>query len=207
MVNEIIKKVVNIPFVWNTGQRIVGANPWKVLIYPSVFDTKGKILDFGCSIGNSTEAFLDFEYYGVDIDARAIEAARKRWRRYPNVHFEALDILAQPFKVDFFDHVLFACTAHHLTDEQLTPTLDVLLKFLNHGGQLHFYDVIRQPGKDRFTTRLIMQNDQGKNMRTKTEYEAIFCGGKYLVTETRMFPSPDRWIKLQDMVYFRLMRS
>ena len=44
-------------------------------------------------------------------------------------------------------------------------------------------------------------------MRTKTEYEAIFCGGEYLVTETRMFPSPDRWIKLQDMVYFRLMRS
>jgi len=206
VLNQFVKKVVNVPFVWNALQNVVGANPWKNAIYPSVFDSKGTLLDFGCSIGNGTGSFLDFQYCGVDVDAQAIAAARIRWRNHPNIRFECVDILRQPFGRDSFDHVLFACTAHHLADEYIAPTLDALLACLKPGGRLHFFDVIRQPGKDRFITRLIMHNDQGKHMRTKVDYESIFGAYRDCVAEQRLFRSPDRWIKLQDMLYVQLVR-
>jgi SAM-dependent methyltransferase len=196
-------RLVNIPFVWNAAQNIVGANPWKAQVYPSVFGDKGSLLDFGCSIGNSTGWFLDFEYLGVDIDASSIAAARHRWRDHPNVRFESRDVVRQPIE-QTFDHVLFACTAHHLQDTELEPTIDALMRCLKPAGKLHFFDVIRQPGRDAFTTRLIMNHDQGKHMRTREEYERLFRDGKHRVIQHRVFTSPDRWIKLQDMVYYEL---
>lgn len=204
MFKKIVTKIINIPFVWNTGQNIVGANPWKNRLYPSVFHTRGSLLDFGCSMGNNTEAFLDFEYHGVDLDPEAIKAAKERWKGRQNVRFTQLDILTDGYKKEYFDNVLFACAGHHISDEKMQPILDALLLNLKSGGELHFFDVIRQPGRDRFITRLIMNNDQGKHMRTKEHYEQIFQ--PYRVVEQKLFASPDRLIKLQDMLYIRLVK-
>jgi len=205
MLKRFAKWFINVPIVWNTFQNLVGANSWKNSIYPSVIKSAGALLDFGCSMGNNTEAFLQFKYHGVDIDRAAIEAAKKRWAGTPNVSFESLDILKQTYKNNYFDHVLFAGTGHHLTDEEIPHILNALLLTLRPGGQLHFFDVIRQPGKDNFVTRLIMNNDQGKNMRTEKQYDEIFA--PYPVLERRIFPSPDRVIKLQDMLYIRLAKQ
>ena len=204
--NNLIQKLINVPFVWNTAQNILGANPWKVKIYPSVFKKKGTVLDLGCNIGNTTGAFLDFDYYGVDLDPDVIETAQERWRAYPNVQFHCLDILKVEFKQDFFDHVLFACTGHHLTDDEISRIISVLLSNLKTGGELNFFDVVRQPGKDRFFTRLFENHDQGKFMRTREEYEKLFDPKKVQVAEIKLFPSPDRIIKLQDMLYIRVVR-
>src|SRR3990167_3037759 len=205
MLKRSAKWFINVPMIWNTFQNVVGANQWKNSIYPSVFKSRGKLLDFGCSMGNNTEAFLHFEYYGVDVDSVAIEAAKKKWEGAPNISFESLDILKQHYKNNYFDHVLFACTGHHLTDEEIPKILNALLLTLRTGGQLHFFDVIKQPGKDRFLTRLIMNNDQGKHMRTEKQYDTMFA--PYSVVEKRIFPSPDHIIKLQDMLYIKLTRQ
>lgn len=204
MLKKIATKIINIPFVWNAGQNIVGANPWKNRLYPSVFRSKGTLLDFGCSMGNNTEVFLDFAYHGVDLDPEAIKAAEVRWKGQPNVRFEQRNILTEGYKKDYFDHILFACAGHHIPDEEMVPILDALLVNLKPGGELHFFDVLRQPGKDQFITRLIMNNDQGKHMRTKEGYEEIFR--PYHIAEQKLFPSPDRAIKLQDMLYIRLIK-
>ncbi|MDO8522612.1 MAG: class I SAM-dependent methyltransferase [bacterium] len=205
MLHRFAKWFINIPIVWNTFQNVVGANSWKNRIYPSVFKSKGAMLDFGCSMGNNTEAFLQFKYHGVDIDRAAIEAAKKRWAGTPDVSFESLDILKHPYMHNYFDNVLFAGTGHHLTDEEIPHILDALLLTLHPGGELHFFDVLRQPGKDRFITRIIMNNDQGKNMRTREMYRAMFA--PYNVVEEKVFESPDRFIKLQDMLYFRVGKN
>lgn len=204
---QLLLKIANIPFVWNTAQNIVGANPWKNRVYPSVFETKGKLLDFGCSIGNNTGVFLDFdEYHGVDLDPLAIAGAKERWKEYPQVQFHALDILENGYKQAYFDHVLFACAGHHIPDALMRPILDALFLNLRPGGTLHFFDVLRQPEKDRYITRLILKNDQGKFMRTRGEYDTLFAPYQHLISEDRMFPSPDRLIKLQDMRYLRLVK-
>lgn len=195
---------LNIPPVWITFQYFVGANQWKSRMYPSVFRSKGKLLDFGCSMGNNTGDFLDFDYWGLDLDSTMIEAAKKRWAKRANVRFDCGDILEGYGKKNFFDHVLFACTGHHLTDEEIPKILDALLHALRPGGEIHFFDPIKQPDKDGFVTRLIMNNDQGKNMRTREEYDAMFA--PYNVVEKKLFESPNNLIKLQDMLYIRIVK-
>lgn len=205
MVRALAYRVLNLPPVWLAFQYFVGANQWKSAMYPSVFGSRGSLLDFGCSMGNNTGDFLDFDYTGVDLDCTMIEAAKKRWAAHPNVRFECGDILAMPEKDGRFDHVLFASAGHHLSDAQMPPIIAALFDKLRPGGELHFFDPLIQPGRDRFTTRLIARNDQGKFMRTREQLEAFFA--PYSLAERRVFPSPDgKLVKLQDMLYLRVRK-
>lgn len=206
--NKLVKHVVNIPFVWNAAQTVIGANKWKDWMYPSVFQKRGgTLLDFGCSSGNETPQFLDFDYYGVDIDPQVITAAQRKFKQYPNVQFFSLDIIKDGFKKDFFDHVLFAGTGHHLTDDELKKIIDILLENLKQGGQLHFFDLVRQPKKDGWMTQMIINADQGKHARTQQEYESIFEPSKYHVTETKLFPNPYRLIRFPDFLYLCVVKD
>ena len=200
--SKIVKKIANIPFVWNIAQNLIGANQWKAWMYPSVFKQKGgTLLDFGCSSGNETAAFLDYDYYGIDLDAQAIQGAKEKFKGMPNVQFFALDIIKDGFKADFFDHILFAGTAHHLTDDQLQKILDILITNLKPGGQLHFFDPISQPQKDGWMTRFIIRSDQGKFARTEEAYKTFFDPNKYHTSGWKIFPNPYRMIKFPDFLY------
>lgn len=205
--NKIINKFLNIPIIWNTAQNIVGANQWKADLYPSVIAKKsGTLLDFGCSSGNETAAFIDFDYYGLDVDEVAIEGAKAKFAQFPNVKFFRLDIIKDGFKEDFFDHILFAGTGHHLTDSEVRRILDILMVNLKKGGTLHFFDIIRQPSKDNLITKYIINSDQGKNVRTEEIYKEFFDPTKYEITKWSMCPSPDRLIKLPDMLYVEIIK-
>lgn len=205
--NKFINKFLNIPLVWNVAQNVIGAKKWKDEMYPSVFPEKtGTLLDFGCSSGNETHLFLDFDYYGVDLDPNVIRAAKEKYKNYPNVHFSSLDIIQDGYKKDFFDHVLFAGTAHHLTDEQLKQIIDILLQNLKTGGKLHFFDPVRKEGVDTMMTRFIIDADQGKHVRAEEEYKNIFDKNKYTINEWKIFPSPDRFIKFPDFLYVEVTK-
>ena len=202
--NRILQQIINHPFVLNLGQNFLGANQYKVALYRSVFAGKsGTLLDFGCSYGNTTAGFLHFEYYGVDIVGQAIAAAKKRFKDFPHVHFARVDILQQDYQRNFFDHVLFASTSHHCSDAACKSILDKLLLALKPGGELHFFDIIQKPD-DRWTTKLLTRFDQGKHIRTREQTEVIFKG--YPVAEMKIFPSPDKLIKLWDFLYVKIVR-
>src|SRR5271157_2783977 len=103
---------------WNyLGQREnacsqTNCTQFKRELYLSKLHPPGKLLDFGCADGHLADTFSGFDYYGVDIDPVAIEAARRRFRDRPNMHFIAADLCARPFPPDEFDEILFACTIH-----------------------------------------------------------------------------------------------
>lgn len=202
--NRLIKKIINTPFVLNFGQNFLGANRHKSTLYASLFEGKsGTLLDFGCSYGNTTPGFLHFAYYGVDIDDDAIEAAKRRFKNYPNVHFECLDILQHDYRRNFFDHVLFASTSHHLPDGEFERILEKLMTCLKPGGALHFFDIFRTPD-DPWSTKLLTRFDQGKYIRTQEQTKKFF--NKYPAAEMRIFPSPKKIIQLWDFLYVRIVR-
>lgn len=206
--NPLIKKIINIPILWDIAQNILGENQWKRVMYSAVFEKRGgALMDFGCSIGNETEAFLDFDYYGVDIDAHAIEAAKKRFEGYPQVKFFCLDITKESFKKNFFDHILFAATGHHLSDEELPGVIEALMGQLKDGGQLHFLDHIRRPWKDGWVARGIVRIDQGRFVRTEEQYKKYFDPQKLNITHWEIKPSPDKLIKLPDFLYIRIVKA
>jgi len=205
--NKLVKKIANIPVIWNIAQNIIGSYQWKARMYPSVFERKeGTLLDFGCSSGNITAMFLDFDYSGVDVDQQAIAAAQSKFKQYPNIKFFALDIINEGFRKDFFDHVFFAGTAHHLTDDDLGKITPILMENLKPGGQLHFFDHISQSLKDGWITRFILRSDQGKYPRTEETYRRFFDPEKYRITAWKVFPSPDQFIKFPDFLYIRVVK-
>lgn len=201
------RRFLNIPIVWYTLQYLVGGNSFKHNMYPSVFKSKqGKLLDFGCSSGNTTSSFLAFDYWGVDTDKEAIASASRRFAKYPSVHFEYANLSLGPYKKDFFDHVLFAGTAHHLTNEEMPEIVKNLMLSLKAHGEFHFYDPIVQKDKDNFITRMVLKYDQGKNMRTRDDLQSFFKNQGYITAESRVFQSPDRFLKLPDFLYLRIIK-
>lgn len=201
------KKILNTPIIWDCIQSCIGATQWKNNIYPSVIKKRGRLLDFGCSIGILTRSFLDHEYYGVDIDANVINEARKRFSLYDNVHFLCRDILKNELEKSYFDNILFFGTAHHIPDTTLVSILHTLIRSLKEDGELHFFDPIVQPTKDRLITRLLIKYDQGKWMRPENMYKTFFQEMGYPILEWRIFQSPNSFIKLQDFLYVRLAKD
>lgn len=155
----------SIPFVWNFGQKLLGAPAFKRDLYRSVLHPPGPLLDFGCATGHIADQFSEFDYYGIDLDSAAIESAKLRFRDVPNMHFLSADIHARPFPENKFREVLFAGTAHHLSDELFLSILRELHYCLAPGGVLHLFDPTKQIDQN-WQARFLWRIEQGKFGRT-----------------------------------------
>lgn len=92
----IFSNPVSIPWLWNAIQHVLGAPRFKRELYRSKLHPPGTLLDLGCATGHLADAFTDFEYYGVDLDAEAIRVARQRFCDRANMHFLVADLLTRP---------------------------------------------------------------------------------------------------------------
>jgi SAM-dependent methyltransferase len=160
-----VKRLLSVPFFWDSVQSVLGATRFKRKLYLSKLRPPGKLLDFGCADGHIADAFIEFDYYGVDIDRVAIEAASRRFRDRPNMHFIAANLSSRPFPPAEFNEILFACTIHHLDDEQLRNLLTELNYCLKPNGVIHVFDLVRQDS-DGWSQKLMRRLDQGKYTRT-----------------------------------------
>ena len=73
--------------LWNVIQDVLGSPDFKRELYRSVLRPPGRLLDFGCATGHIAEAFLEFDYYGIDIDPKAIHAAKEKFKTHPSAKF------------------------------------------------------------------------------------------------------------------------
>src|SRR5438477_10929106 len=112
---NVLNNIVSVPAIWNMIQAVLGASDFKRRLYSSVLTPSGRLLDFGCANGHIADAFLQYEYYGIDLNASATQKAAAAYKAFSNMHFLCADIRTRPFGENFFDQVLFAGTAHHLT--------------------------------------------------------------------------------------------
>jgi SAM-dependent methyltransferase len=169
---RLFTNLVSMPGLWALVQQHLGAPEFKRELYRSKLGSPCRLLDFGCASGHLGDAFRELEYYGVDLDPIAIEAAKRRFRDQPRMHFLASDIRERPFPSEFFDEILFAGTAHHLDDGLLGRVLTELHYCLKCGGTVHLFDpVFREPV--RWSHQLMRTIDQGKYTRTLPQILAI----------------------------------
>jgi SAM-dependent methyltransferase len=157
---------------WNLFQTIFGAPDFKRSLYGSVLHGSGKLLDFGCATGHIAEIFSGFDYYGVDLDPGAIESAKARFRDHDNMHFQAVDIHTRPFPEAFFDHILFAGTAHHVTDAIFKSVFKELNFCLKPTGTLHLLDPVLKD-TDSWQQRLMRRIDRGHHPRSLTQFQDL----------------------------------
>lgn len=163
---NLIEQLAKQPLLWDAFEEVFGANTAKQELYRSKISKPGKILDFGCATGNTTQAFIDFKYLGVDLDERLIKRAQEKWSDYPNINFMSLDILKN-HRIGKFDYILFAGTGHHLSDEVLKKIFISLYKNLKKTGTIHYFDTIKPSTNDKKVVQWLCKIDRGKNMRSK----------------------------------------
>ncbi len=169
----LVSALLRTPILWTVSQKIFGCDEQKRALYRSAFAGPCTLLDFGCSNGNTFAAFQDFTYYGLDIDARLIADAKRKFAAFPNAHFVCADVLERPFPERSFDAILFAGTGHHLEHALFPKIMEALGEMVRLGGSLHFFDTIRAPGEDSLLLRFIMHLDQGKFHRTEEQYRSM----------------------------------
>ncbi len=82
---------------------------------------QGRILDFGCGVGELARFVGPDSYVGVDIDAESLAAARQRFpRHYFTMKME---------KWEEFDHIVMLAVLEHIVEPlELLKRLKMLLK-------------------------------------------------------------------------------
>lgn len=202
-----IEQLAQVPVLWTIFEKIFGADGQKEVVYRSAIVTDKNLLDFGCSSGNTTRAFLDFDYTGIDIDKRSIMYARRRWSKYKNVKFVCGDILNKEFDELRFNYILFAGTGHHISPDLFVKVTNKLVSLLKTNGQIWFYDILEPDKKSHFLTRILAAIDRGKYIRTYAQYKKIFKEVRGIkIDENRIIKISGTIIPQEDYCFFRLAR-
>ncbi len=101
---------------------------------------RGKVLDYGCGIGNLLEVLIkdpSAEYFGLDFSAESIKETQARTANSPRLkRLEVVNQLPSSFEQASFDTITFIETIEHLRDEVLAETMNEILRLLKPGGKL-----------------------------------------------------------------------
>ncbi len=166
----LINSILQYPLIWDLSQIIFGANKQKKELYRSLIKKKGALLDFGCADGNTFLAFKNFDYTGLDIDAKAIAHAEQKYVDFPNATFICDDVLKNNLPKESYDTILFAGTAHHLPDKDLFKITRALARLLKKNGCLYFVDPVKDTSRKSKLLSFLISLDQGKFHRDEKFY-------------------------------------
>ena len=114
----------------------------------SIFQTvmqkeNATVLDIGFGTGTLTTKLYEHgcSVYGQDFSSRMIELA---YQKMPEAHLYQGDFtqgLAEPLRNQKYDFITATYSLHHLTDEQKTAFIKILLDRLNEDGKILIGDV------------------------------------------------------------------
>ena len=114
----------------------------------SIFQTvmqkeNATVLDIGFGTGTLTTKLYEHgcSVYGQDFSSRMIELA---YQKMPEAHLYQGDFtqgLAEPLRNQKYDFITATYSLHHLTDEQKTAFIKILLDRLNENGKILIGDV------------------------------------------------------------------
>ena len=197
------------PLLWDIFEYVFGTDKQKLKLYRKKVGNPKNILDFGCSSGNVTGAFLDLDYTGVDIDKQLIEYARNKWKKYKNVRFIAMDILKPNKAIGKFDTILFAGTGHHLPDNMYLKIFKEFEKYLNKSGEIHYIDTIKSGSSSPFIARWLCSIDRGKYIRTKKHYMRLLgeLTNKYYIISTSNIRMANGFLPHPTYLYVKLKKK
>jgi SAM-dependent methyltransferase len=194
--------------IWDLLQKILGAENSKIRIYRELVNANNgeKLLDFGCATGSTSVSFLGTDYLGIDIDEASIKLAKSKFSdktKYFDMKFECVDLFQT--SIDGFDHIVFACTAHHLSDHDLVKIVNELISKLKKGGKLHFIDNVKID-LDSFLVKFMHSIDRGRYIRKSNDYDLInkkIYGAK--LDTCKIIESKDPIVNY-SFIYFRYIR-
>ncbi len=164
----------------------------------SVFDLSNKkILDFGCGTGSQAVFFEPKLYYGVDIDEKRIQAARKN---FPKHLFFLQNENKIKFEDNFFDVILAIAVLHHISDKKLSFYIDEFCRILKKDGVIISVEPCIFP-KSNLRNKLMKFFDQGKFIRTEKEYKSFF-DKRFLFSTHKKFETKKNFFNFYNIIFF-----
>ena len=161
------------PFIYWAYQRLVGGDTArKLFIKNNVKPVEGKkILDIGCGPGNIIDFLPKMDYYGFDIDANYIEAAKQKYGDKGIFLCSNMKEFVVP-EPGTFDIVIATGVLHHLEDGDAKNLFKIASEALSPSGRLITFDGC-YINKQHIIAYLMLKFDRGKYVRTKNEYENL----------------------------------
>jgi SAM-dependent methyltransferase len=127
-------------------------------------------LDLGCGPGAFADLFLGDDYFGVDLNARYIEHARRTRK--------GTFLVSDARKVDLpdarFDQILIFGLLHHLPDDYVRSVLNEATRLLAPGGRILAVEDIPAVSKMNLIGHLIHNVENGEHIRPAEEYRRLY---------------------------------
>jgi SAM-dependent methyltransferase len=172
-----VRAVLSRPFVYNTLQRLMGAQRLRqanvknhVRPFPGI-----RILDLGCGTAEYLGALPeDVRYVGFDMSADYIESARRNFGSRGEFHCGLLE-RAKVDVMEKFDLVMGTGVLHHLDDAAAKQFMSIAAAALKPGGRIYTVDPCFAPGQSPIA-RFLISSDRGRNVRDSEGYRALASG-------------------------------
>jgi SAM-dependent methyltransferase len=127
-------------------------------------------LDLGCGPGAFADVFLGDDYFGVDLNARYIEHARRTRK--------GTFLVSDARKVDLpdarFDQILIFGLLHHLSDDEVRAVLAEATRLLAPSGHILAIEDIPAVSKLNLIGHLIHNVENGEHIRPTEEYRRLY---------------------------------
>lgn len=141
-------------------------------------------LDLGCGPGAFSDVFKGDDYFGVDMNARYIDHARK--------NCPGTFIAGDARKVDLpdarFDQILIFGMLHHLSDEDTRAVLSECRRLLAPGGRALVVEDIPAISRVNLIGHLIHAAENGEHIRATDDYRKLYRE-KFAIQREEILPS------------------
>jgi SAM-dependent methyltransferase len=127
-----------------------------------------RVLDIGCGPGDILQYLPPVDYFGFDMNADYINAAKLKYRERGTFlrHRVSKELIG---KFDGFDLVIAKGLVHHLSDDESMELFSIAWEALKPGGRLVTADGVFTP-RQSSAARYFVSRDRGRFMRTEAEY-------------------------------------
>lgn len=173
------------PRLWLLMQKTIGGNACKQRLAMQYYGGQKRVLEIGCSVGNISSTFCVFPnitFTGIDIDANAINLAKKRFHHYPNFTFSLSSLEELSQRGDTFDYVLFAGILHHVDDNTGLKLLQDAVKCTADDGVIVIYEPEALKESDGWIFRFFYGHfEQGAFLRSRDELKNLIERGGIMI--------------------------
>jgi len=171
-VNTGIRKILELPMVYNLFHNITGGNAFRSEYFSKYFslDDGAKVLDIGCGSGVMLENVKShIDYTGVDFEEGYIEFCKEKYGDRGQFFQEKVGEVIREEWLDNFDAMNAHGLIHHLTDEDSEVLLSTAYKYLKPGGYLVTFDTTYHDNQSSIS-RWFVYKDRGQNVKHTSEY-------------------------------------
>jgi SAM-dependent methyltransferase len=185
------------PFFFNLSQLPFTRQKFARILKHNDLTQVRRVLDVGCGPGTNAPSFAHAHYQGIDINARYIQMARRRYRR----DFLVADMTKYEISAnEAYDFILINSFLHHIDTDSVHRILARTPHLLAARGHVHSIEVVMPPKPG--LSQLLARWDRGNFARPIEEWKTIFS--EHLETVVfEPFPVVHLGQTLMEMVYFK----